>query len=431
MKKNPPISVQGKRPRVAQLNKKLIVAVVGILLMVFLLIVVNSVGRKGRTLPSGLESSLQETSVKVVGNPQTIGQLPQSYGQASEVNTLLQRGMNLGSASKLQSELNQLKSSQAALVDELNTLKNNPSNLTSDSALMNQSAMNSSIFFAGGAPPYQVPRSPQGPVLPSDQKTTKAGGMNGEGENDYQAQNMQAQKMSFLTAKPSAEIYDQNAVQYPASPFILQAGTVIPAILQTEIVSSLPGVIAAIVSQNVYDSINGEYLLIPKGSKLIGEYNSQISYGQSELQAKFLRLIRPDGTSIVLPESSPGVDSNGVSGFEDSVDNHWKEIIGAAVLLTVFNIPAIVAQNQMNNSYVTSTNGSGTQVSYPSMGSTATASAMEAMGQAASQVGSSVANKSLNIQPTITIHPGYQFSVMVTKDIILPPYGRTSAQSAT
>jgi type IV secretion system protein VirB10 len=236
--------------------------------------------------------------------------------------------------------------------------------------------------------------------------------------NEYDSQNMQSQKLDFLTAKPSKDIYNQNGVQYPASKFIIQAGTVIPAVLQTQIVSSLPGMVTAIVSQNVYDSITGQYLIIPKGSKLLGQYNSQISYGQSELQAKFLRLIRPDGSSIVLGDGSSGIDQKGVSGFSDTVDNHWDNVLGAAALMTIFNIPAIMATNQMNNNCVN--NGDGTCT--PSTGSTAIASSMQSAGQAAAQVGSAISTKSLNIQPTITIHPGYQFSVMVTKDTIMPPY---------
>ncbi|NCX94174.1 MAG: TrbI/VirB10 family protein [Gammaproteobacteria bacterium] len=231
---------------------------------------------------------------------------------------------------------------------------------------------------------------------------------------------MQKEKLDFLNAKPSKDIYNPNAVQYPASKYILQAGATIPAILSSQIVSSLPGMITAVVSRDVFDSIAGRYLLIPKGSRLIGEYNSQISYGQTELQAKFLRLIRPDGTSVVLPEGTPGVDQLGMTGFSDTVDNHWGAVVGAAALMTVFNIPAVIATNQMTNSYVPYPGGGGY---YPApVGNTAMASSMQALGQSASQVGGQIASKSLNIQPTITIHPGYEFSVMVTRDTILPPY---------
>jgi len=176
--------------------------------------------------------------------------------------------------------------------------------------------------------------------------------------------------------------------------------------------------IIARVKTDVYDSVTGKYLIIPKGTKLIGEYSSKVSYGQSQLQAKFTRLIRPDGSSITLP-NQPGVNGMGVTGFKDEIDNHWGTIMGSAFLMTVFNIPSIVATQQMSDSARTNADGSVTRP----LGNTVAAASLQSLGRSISQVGSEVTRKSLNIQPTVTINDGYAFSVMVTKDIVMPPPG--------
>ena len=133
---------------------------------------------------------------------------------------------------------------------------------------------------------------------------------------------------------------------------------------------------------------------------------------------KFTRLIRPDGSSITLPNSQ-GTDGNGAAGLYDTVDNHWGRVIGNAALMTVLNIPSVVATNQMNQGGYTTSDG---RYVPPSIGSTASASALQSMSQSISQVGSKIAERSLNLQPTIRIHPGDQFNVLVTKDTVLSPY---------
>lgn len=316
-------------------------------------------------------------------------------------------------------ELATLRSQQQSLQSQLQQLRSQRTRVTPPTSPYDREASSSAIFFAGGAPRMQNPKDQT-----AQKKNEKAKSQPNKNENDkgdgYSQQNMQGQKLSFMSGKVDKDIYNKNAVQYPVSKYELQAGTVIPAILQTQIVSNNPGVIVARVSRNVYDSINGQYLLVPKDSRLIGQYNSKIAYGQYQIQAKFVRLIRPDGTSIVLP-NQPATDAMGVSGMEDEVNNHWGRIIGSAALSALFNIPAIIATNQMNNN-ITSTCNGGTCVSSPGLGSTVSASALQGVGQTASDVGSKLTERSLNIQPTITIHAGYEFSVLVTKDTIMPPY---------
>ena len=155
-------------------------------------------------------------------------------------------------------------------------------------------------------------------------------------------------------------------------------------------------------------SVNGEYLLVPKGTILMGTYSSSVSYAQSQLQAKFTRMIRPDGTSITLP-TAQGINGLGISGMKDDVNNHWWRVISSAALMAVFNIPSVVATNQMNSQNYNS--GSNFYPRPPGVGQEAGASALQAVGQSVAQVGNKIASRSLDIQPTITINSGYQFGV--------------------
>ena len=150
-------------------------------------------------------------------------------------------------------------------------------------------------------------------------------------------QNMQDQKLAFLNGPTDRQTVSPDRLVRPASPYILQAGSVIAAALITGIRSDLPGEITAQVTENVYDSPTGRYLLIPQGSKLIGQYDSEVAFSQRRVQLVWNRLILPDGSSIVL-ERQPGADSQGYSGLEDGVDNHWGTLFKAAVLSTLLSV---------------------------------------------------------------------------------------------
>ncbi len=397
---------------VRTLNKKLIIALVCIVFIIFMAIIINALSTPVQapkvSIPNATTDSTQAAATPVAN-------LPPNYGAADQINTIMMRGVGGPAMQKL---LNTLQSQQTQLQSQLAALKAQGGQNNQFSA----QATNSSIFFAGGAPASQNNQATTAPppaAKPTDDSRADSS------KDDYAQQNMQGQKLDFITSQPNKNIYNTNTVQYPASPYILQAGSVIPGVLQTTISTDLPGVITAVVSQDVFDSITGKYLLIPRGSRLIGEYNSSVSYGQTQVQAKFTRLIRPDGTSIILP-NQPGINGVGTSGFSDEVDNHWSKIIGAGVLAAVFNIPGIIATNQLNNS--TSYNGiyPGPVTANQNLGVSAGAGALQGVGQSASNVGNAIASKSLNIQPTLIINSGYQFAIMVTKDIVLPPYATDS-----
>ncbi len=130
------------------------------------------------------------------------------------------------------------------------------------------------------------------------------------------AQNMQDRKAAFLNASTDKRTVSPDRLDAKASPYVVQAGTVIPAALITGIRSDLPGQITAQVTEAVYDSPTGKYLLIPQGAKLIGQYDSSVAFGQSRVLLVWTRIVMPDGGSIVL-ERQPGADTQGYAGLED------------------------------------------------------------------------------------------------------------------
>ncbi len=228
--------------------------------------------------------------------------------------------------------------------------------------------------------------------------------------------------------KDKKDASDQNddtetaTVKYPKSQNELMAGSSIPAVLQTQVVSDVPGTVIGIVRQNVYDSLHGKNILVPKGTRLIGSYTSNVSYGQESLQIAFTRLIRPDGSSIDLSKF-PGTSPLGTSGMGEEVNNHWGAVFGSALLSSVFSIPSILASNS-GNVYppYPYPSPSGGYYPTPSAGTSAKSAALQSIGQTASEVGSRISSRALGLKPTVLINPGYTFSVLVTKDLALPPY---------
>jgi type IV secretion system protein VirB10 len=184
---------------------------------------------------------------------------------------------------------------------------------------------------------------------------------------------------------------------------VLQAGAVIPASLITGLRSDLPGQVTAQVTEDVYDSPTGKFLLIPQGARLIGQYDAQIAFGQSRALLVWNRLIMPNGRSIVL-ERQPGADTEGYAGLEDEVDNHWGTLFKAAILSTILSVGSEAGMSGNNNGSLAEAIQQGTS-------------------QSVNQTGQQVVSRSLNIQPTITIRPGFPVRVMVTHDLVLEPYG--------
>ncbi|MGY8682584.1 TrbI/VirB10 family protein [Bradyrhizobium sp. UFLA05-153] len=219
------------------------------------------------------------------------------------------------------------------------------------------------------------------------------------------AQNGQDRKLAFVNAAIDRRTTSPDRLVKPASPFVVQAGAVIPGALLTGVRSDLPGVITAQVTEAVYDSPTGRVLLVPQGARLIGTYDSQVAFGQSRVLLVWTRLIMPNGRSIVL-ERQPGADAAGYSGLEDQVDNHWKELLGAAALSTLLAVGTEVnSGSDVNNS-----------------NSAIIQALRRAAGDSLNQTGQQIVRRSLDIQPTLTIRPGFPVRVVVNRDLVLEPY---------
>ncbi len=212
----------------------------------------------------------------------------------------------------------------------------------------------------------------------------------------------QDRQLAFLNQTPDKRTVSPDRVAAPASTNVLQAGAVISAALITGIRSDLPGQITAQVTENVYDSPTGKILLIPQGARIIGQYDNGVGFGQRRILLVWNRLIFPNGRSIVL-ERQPGADAEGYAGLEDGVDYHWGELFKAAALSTLLSIGAESGSSGNESDIVRALrNGAANSIS---------------------QTGQQIVQRQLNIAPTLTIRPGFPVRVIVTRDLVVEPYG--------
>lgn len=202
----------------------------------------------------------------------------------------------------------------------------------------------------------------------------------------------------------SAPVFMQNNSRQTG--YTLSAGTVIPATMLTGITSDSPGGdVVAQVRQDVYDSLTGKYLLIPQGTRLIGTSGTAGSRGNKRLGVIFTRLIFPNGTSVNLPDQQ-GIDGAGYPGLQDKYDDHSSTLYRSAFLAALF---AAAAQSATGDS-----NGYDNR----SAGEEAVAGSVASILDTAQ----TIVERDANIAPTITISPGYQFSVFINQDFALGEY---------
>ena len=214
--------------------------------------------------------------------------------------------------------------------------------------------------------------------------------------------NMQQQKRDFLVGGKNASFTLSHTVDQ-ARERELKTGSLIPATLLTGINSDLPGAITAQVSSHVYDTASGNTVVVPQGSRRVGQYDSQITYGQSRVLAAWNRIVFPDGRSLNL-DVMGGSDGAGQGGFSDEVHRHYGRIFGSALLMSVMS--------------------AGIQLSQPQARAFDNISAQQTIaaniGVQMGQTGMEVTRRNLNVQPTIVIRPGYRFQVIVNKDFVVP-----------
>ena len=175
----------------------------------------------------------------------------------------------------------------------------------------------------------------------------------------------------------------------------------IPAAMITGIRSDLPGQITAQVTENVYDSPTGSLLLIPQGTRIIGQYDDGVTFGQRRVLLVWNRLILPGGRSIVL-ERLPGAGASGYAGLQDEVDYHWWDLMKAAGLSTLLSVGTELAASDEDRLIRAIRDG-----------------AQETINQAGQQI----IQRQLQVAPTLTIRPGFPVRIIVTRDLVLEPYG--------
>jgi type IV secretion system protein TrbI len=208
-------------------------------------------------------------------------------------------------------------------------------------------------------------------------------------------------RRAFLDSASDRRMASPDRLNAPADAHILHAGSIIPAALITGIRSDLPGQITAQVTQNVYDSPTGRILMIPQGSRLIGDYDADVAFGQSRVLVAWNRLILPDGRSITL-ERQPGADPRGFAGLQDRTDYHWGGVIKAALVSTVLGVGAELGSGDDGNLIRALRRGSQDSIN---------------------RAGEQIVSRELNVRPTLTIRPGFPVRVIVTRDLILSPSG--------
>lgn len=233
--------------------------------------------------------------------------------------------------------------------------------------------------------------------------------------DEFAAQNNQDRKEAFLAAaraRTSEPNYVNSTRTAPLGPYEIKAGWDIPAVLEQSLNSDLPGEIRALVRENVYDTATGHYLLIPQGARLVGSYDSNVSYGQDGLQVVWQRVVFPDASSINL-EGLVGQDAHGASGFRHDVDNHYRRLVGFGLLTSVFQASFYLSQSRRANVF---SNPSATEL----IGT--------GVGRDLSQLGAEVTRRNLNIQPTVKVPVGYRFNVRVNRDMLFDAPYRPLAQ---
>lgn len=253
-----------------------------------------------------------------------------------------------------------------------------------------EAARTSRVFFQTGAVTAAATEGPGNSAVPDLSGAGMAGG-----------QTAQDRQLAFLNAAADRQTVAPDRVMPPASSYVLQAGAVIPAALITGIRSDLPGQISAQVTENVYDSPTGRALLIPQGTRVVGQYDSGVGFGQRRVLLAWNRLIFPDGRSIVL-ERQPGADAEGYAGLEDGVDYHWGELFKAAALSTILSVGAEAGSSGQESDIVRALRSGASD--------------------SVSQVGQQIVQRQLQIAPTLTIRPGFPVRVIVTRDLMLEPY---------
>lgn len=386
----PPVDIKTRQKPIlpfSQLDKRKVITTIGIIALLIIYSFLNSCGGKDvdRKSQEADERGVNSTSEVLAKFPSTYPEwkdrASNSYKQ--EEPKPMVHGQNQKDTWSLEQERIRLKralearGSDVSFKVQIEKASNNLHNIGNETAFETERAS------FGNIPEIQISQ-----------------------QNTRDEANRQDDKRSFLesTSDPQGEL--QSRLRSPASPYQLKAGTVIPGVMIQGINSDLPGFIQGQVSEQVFDSASGRYLLIPQGTRAIGRYDSRITFGQKRLLIVWNRLIFPDGSTINL-EVMPGTDVSGIAGVSGTVDRHFGEIIFATIIGSGFGAGAQIAEGSR----------SVTEPTFEQL-------ALQGSARTINQVGQRFTEKTLELQPTITIEPGARFNILVTRDVTLKPYKR-------
>lgn len=230
----------------------------------------------------------------------------------------------------------------------------------------------------------------------------KSDGMDGLADADP-ARRAAMDREEFMS-RSGRDDWTSDYTRVPGHACELQTGTVIPGVMLTGINSDLPGALIGQVAQDVFDSATGRFLLIPKGSRLYGVYDSRVAMGQRRVLVAWQRIIFPDGSSVTL-EAMPGASRDGYAGFQDQIDNHSLRIFGNAILMSMISGGMAYSLDTLDNS--------NSSEDKPSLQNEMGSALASQLGQASLQL----LQRNMNISPTLEIRPGYRFNIVLTKDL--------------
>jgi type IV secretion system protein TrbI len=261
-------------------------------------------------------------------------------------------------------------------------------------------------YYDRASPPPPAPQAPRGP---SELERARKSGLFFGNENGTTPSPMR-QVNDTTNATPTiarradyADVYGDRAVLAPISPYELKAGTVIPAALLTAVDTEREGRLLAVVTENVFDTLTGEYLLIPQGARLLGRYNGDQTYGERRAFLVWERIVFADGRSLTLAKE-PGVDSAGASGVTGRVDRRLGQLVVASLFSGVITTLGEAARRD------------GEDKSGSLLGDAGDAASIEA-----ARVGGRLIDRELEVKPTIRIAQGSRVQVLLTRDLILEP----------
>ncbi len=366
--------LRGESPRVVRLSRKAIgvASAVGLALVGGALIFALQ--------PASQEDGEEQFNTDGIAVADGLASAPQDYSQVPQLGPPLPGDLG-------EPILNAQDRGAVAELPPVGTQPPPPQGISPEEAARRQleqereAARGSRLFFGGGTPAADLAQA----VSPAGQSAPAVGPPTSN------------QEPGFLDRPAERRTISLHRLESAPSASLLQAGSVIPAALITGIRSDQPGLVTAQVTENVYDSLTGRHLLIPQGARLIGDYESDVGFGQRRVLLAWNRLILPDGRSVVL-ERQPAADPSGYAGLEDGVDYHWGGVLRGAFVSTLLGIGSELGSG-----------GDSELVRALRRGS------QESVGRAGEQI----VARELDIRPTLTIRPGYPVRVLVTRDIVM------------